>query len=123
MDAETLSDAKRIRKLFEELELRRISKKRNITLQGYCARASYELYHCLQLADRVGDFVLGTYEDKPHCWVEIGDEIVDLTATQFCIVDAVYITNVSNPKYKKQCINNDALLLIQSTWPEEQRVT
>ena len=122
MDAETLANAKQIRKAFEEVELRRLPKIRNVTLKGYCARASYELYRWLQSADRVGDFVLGTYNGYSHCWVEIDHEIIDLTATQFCIMDAVYVTSVSNPKYKKQCTNEDALLLVQSTWPEEQRV-
>jgi len=97
-------------------------------LSTYCAISSYVLMkigysfgYKFRLAEGVA-FELGwhpTEEDINHCWLEIGDDIVDITATQFGRKEKVYIVRGTNESYKKFKSDEDALKSLRK-WPSEQ---
>ena len=76
----------------------------NHDLSCMCAVASYTLAKALKKNGIVCKMVKGMFEDDHHCWVEIKNEIVDITATQFGIRNRVYFTNKSNECYKRKVI-------------------
>lgn len=86
------------------------------TLQGACGISSRVLHRVLRRLGVQNDFVMGVYVDAwqeegkdNHCWVEIPrlDVIVDVTATQFGILDKIYVTEPKFP-YIETCRNATA---------------
>lgn len=53
------------------------------TLRGACGLASYTLYRTLKAFGYHPEFVHDEDDHDAHCWVELGDEAIDITATQF----------------------------------------
>lgn len=68
-------------------------------LCGACGLASYTLYNKLTQLDIESSLIFGYFkkETNSHCWVEIDDYIIDITATQFGVKHGVYVL----PKSKK----------------------
>jgi hypothetical protein len=58
-------------------------------LTCFCAIASAFLWYRLKKHGYDAHLVVGNYRKNDHCWVELNDQIVDITATQF---------NPNNPK-------------------------
>ena len=59
-----------------------------------------------------------------HCWVEVDNEIIDITATQFDKCDSVCIVKSDERKLKyyiPQQSNLRAIREINQTWPLEQK--
>lgn len=52
-------------------------------LQGGCAIASYVLYKALIKLGCKPKFVMADSGFGSHCWIELEDMVIDLTATQF----------------------------------------
>jgi len=71
-------------------------------LMGACAVASTALHRVLRNRGHNSILVVGREEPigergRAHCWVELGEYIIDITATQFQIKHPVYI--VKKDKY------------------------
>lgn len=70
-------------------------------MAGACAIASYTLYKVLEEAGYDPEFCC-TYNDwdDGHCWVSLGNSVIDLTATQFCTeMPKIYVETY--PNYRK----------------------
>lgn len=52
-------------------------------LAGACAIASYTIYRCLIKLGYNPKFIMADSGCGCHCWVELNDTVIDLTATQF----------------------------------------
>ena len=85
-------------------------------LSCYCGVASLYLAKCAkELGYSKVNFVMGIYCDSHyrvfepnHCWCEIDNYIIDITATQFGIKKKVSITNTKNKDYMKLFSNKRA---------------
>jgi Zn-finger protein len=93
-----------------------------ITLYCYCAISSLFLQ---RLARKYGyniSFAQGeAFRGSEHCWVVHNEKIYDITVTQFeSNYPTVYVTNITNSKYKVERFNKDARKYIKDGWPEEQ---
>lgn len=86
-------------------------------LNGACAIASYSLYEFLKNNNLNSKFVLGTYNDIKHCWVELDKQIIDLTATQFGSIHKVY-TPLKDSNYYPQFYNKFALNIVRG-WGDQ----
>lgn len=56
-----------------------------------------------------------------HCWIEFGDNIVDVTATQFGLTKRVFLSVADDFRYQRVMKNDTALKAIEENWPDEQR--
>lgn len=80
-----------------------------------CAVASFALHEALKRRGIRSKVISGKYYSSPkyrkgdvignwgmtHCWLEVDDKIVDITATQFFnVTSKVYIVSNSNEKYR-----------------------
>lgn len=79
-----------------------------------CAVASFTLAHALKRNGIHCDVVHGCFYNDDgrfngeHCWVEIGPEIVDITATQFYPNwQKVHIVEKGSPNYRFGKVKND----------------
>jgi hypothetical protein len=81
-------------------------------LNGACAIASFALYEFLQKQSLKCKFILGKYIDNTHCWVELENQIIDLTATQFGSEHKVY-TPIKDDNYCPQYYNKFALNIVR----------
>lgn len=70
------------------------------TLQCYCAISSKIFYKMARRAKYKVNIIQGNfgkdyypdnYNNINHCWIEYGNYIIDITATQFGIKDKIYI--------------------------------
>lgn len=121
-----LQVAKRTRKACESY-----AKETNIfaeDLNSMCAIASAYLMKRLSCARIRAEFVIGTYDGSDHCWVEHKDKIIDITATQFGILQAVFVTSKYNKDYFAKCraaqrIARTFLIKENRDWPYNQRLT
>lgn len=66
-------------------------------LAGACGIASYTLYKALKRKGYNPNLVCWVSQFGGHAWVELGDIVIDVTATQFGKYPAVYI--VSRDQY------------------------
>ncbi len=83
-------------------------------LSGACGYASYGLHKVLPESE----LVMGIYKGETHAWVELGDKIIDITATQFDIRDKVYIVKKGGKRsenYKSIHRGEEAIINI-SKW-------
>jgi hypothetical protein len=84
-------------------------------LSCMCAVASFVLAEALRengLECNVvhGNFYLNGCYRSEHCWVEVKNKIVDITATQFkSSIPKVYIISNKNPQFVDKEIKNDYL--------------
>jgi hypothetical protein len=63
-------------------------------LAGACAIASYTLYKCLIKLKYKPKFIVAEGCNGAHCWLELDNYVIDLTATQFNMaLPKVLITN------------------------------
>jgi hypothetical protein len=78
-------------------------------LGGMCAIASFVLVKALELNGYLWPVAKAGFFKKygTHCWVEVGDKVVDITATQYDDPNGgtecyplVYITNYNDKKYR-----------------------
>lgn len=65
------------------------------SLEGACGLASYTLCRALKAFGYRAQLVYDGDEDGAHCWVELGDEVIDVTATQFGDFPEVYVVHKS----------------------------
>lgn len=70
------------------------------SLESMCGIASYALKQALEGARLDSNLVYGFYDGMGHCWLEYGDRIIDITATQFGVRRRVYVTDYENAKYQ-----------------------
>lgn len=80
-----------------------------LDLTGLCAIASNHLYLQFKKHNIKSKFVKGYYKNNSHCWVEVDDKIIDITATQFNVKQKIFITNKNNKKYIKESVGLTAL--------------
>ena len=88
-------------------------------LGGDCAVSSYTLHKKLNRLGFKSKFVQGHYRMMEHCWVEIDNLIIDITATQFGIKEKVYITRTNDKNYqptRKRFLKKEFKL-----WPNYQK--
>lgn len=94
---------------------------------GACAVASNILYEAVKLkSDRAMFYVCDDDDYGGHCWVRIGNVVVDVTATQFYVPEKVLIEPFSKYKCRpffkgKVYTNLQALNVVNTTWIEYQR--
>ena len=102
MDAKILEIARTVRLAAEQV--------RTIPtdLEGACASASYVLWKHLRKQGYDADFIMGSYHGFNHCWVEIEDRILDITATQFGVRKKVYTRVLSAAIYQEELRGKDA---------------
>ena len=71
-------------------------------LSCMCGIASYALREAIK---RIGiriKLIYGFYGNSSgHCWLNIEDKIIDITATQFGVSRKVFVTSISNAKYDR----------------------
>ncbi len=75
-------------------------------LGGCCGIASHMLHNVLKELGIKSTFVMGhfdfegdhTYTRTNHCWLAIGDSIIDITATQF-MLEKILITSGEDERY------------------------
>lgn len=79
-----------IRKHFDELDMDEHDKE---TLQGFSVLAAVSLAKAFSQEGVDAQVKLGQFEKTVHCWVEVGGEIWDLTATQFDIKEKVLVSD------------------------------
>lgn len=84
-------------------------------LEGCCSFGSYLLSKVLQKNGFEAYFVEGEYDDEYHCWVELNDVIIDITATQFGDFPQVYVTD-SDDKYYINTYGNNAIRTVKKQW-------
>lgn len=61
-------------------------------MTGACAIVSWMSQRILEKLRINTTLVRGEFDGRVHCWLEVGEVIVDGTATQFGIRDEVYVT-------------------------------
>lgn len=95
----------------------------DVTLQGACGIASLVLVRVLRRLGVQASFVMGYYGDPDnpyndidhpnHCWVKLQDRglLIDVTATQFDVVERVHITSATNTRYTQ--LYNDRRAVFQ----------
>ncbi len=72
-------------------------------LCGACTLASFMLHKKLSHVGIKSKFVKGVYQYYDHCWVEIDNIIVDITATQFDDdFDRVHFDTIENDDYQPE---------------------
>jgi len=105
MNEKILHIAKQVRKWCEAfVDTDGNQKKYNFdySLCGMCAAASFALHDALKKHGIKSKVINGTFDgDFEHCWIEIEDKIIDITATQFDVAALVHIVNKNNEMYKK----------------------
>lgn len=101
-------------------------------LGGMCAIASYALKQSLSKFKIRSKMVVGSFDwrgNHPypnycnHCWLEVADKIIDITASQFDKFPSVYIVPKDDSKYKPfnmLAIKKEIGTLKKMQWPEEQ---
>jgi hypothetical protein len=112
------SIARRIRKRCEDFACSKESNGHdfhdNEDLSCMCAVASFALHEALKRRGIRSKVIKGCYYLSPksqknddmgtlgmtHCWLEVDDKIVDITATQFDVTPKVYIVSNRNQKYR-----------------------
>lgn len=96
-------------------------------LEGCCAIASYALTKVVPGAK----FVVGCYvtkgkiDNRPipmdHCWVQAGNEIVDITATQFKSTNPKILrATVGDTRFAGELKGRLAEKFVALHWPDEQ---
>lgn len=81
--------AEAVRTALEQVKVRRPDLNWGPGLVGACSVGSAALVRLLRRRGIPAVFVLGSYTHiqvmpgSVHCWVQVGDEIIDVTATQF----------------------------------------
>ena len=97
-----LNVAREARELCEILSRRHfLNRSKKITLAGYCLLASDLLYHRLKNKSFKPKFMVGENYYKGHCWIEIDDYVLDITATQFGCKTKILLIKKENYLYGK----------------------
>ena len=105
MDEKVIEIAKRVREKCEKFAMSEDAREYDFykceDLACMCAVASHHLWRTLQKAGYDCNFIEGEWDyDVCHCWVEIDDHILDVTATQFYnITEKVYLTKIGDTEY------------------------
>lgn len=92
-------------------------------LECYCAVASWFLQTRISRYGIKSDLVVGKFKthlgwDSDHCWVRIGNDIVDITLTQFGRYEKVYIAP-HDGRFTPLYVGQKAYDRLRK-WPEEQ---
>lgn len=92
---------------------------------GFCGIASYFVYKVLKrnkFKPKIiwGDFVDKNGEPQPHCWVQLGRTIIDITADQFGYKPIVF--DIQNQRYQPSCEMTQKAFK-DRYWPLWQRPT
>jgi hypothetical protein len=90
-------------------------------LRGACAIGSYILWKELCRRGLDAHFVFGGYFGGAprHCWVTVGDMIVDITASQFG-KPWIYMTSIDNQNYQETALDFVALRRLREQWCPSQ---
>lgn len=98
------------------------------TLQGACAISSFALMMVLKHYGYDAHFVASIGTNFGHCWVEVDDYVIDITATQFIHIhdyDQIFVIAI-NEKYHHPFYNYGKTLYDSDafddfhTWPPQQ---
>lgn len=96
-------------------------------LKGMCALASSALLLALEHKGIFGTLAGGRFchnkktRGEAHYWVEVGNYIVDITATQFGVKEKVVITSSPDPRYF--LMDDDVEVRHFDGWWADQRPT
>jgi hypothetical protein len=73
-------------------------------LSSMCAVASFVLKEMLKIHKIKSKVAQGYFveEFNTHCWIEVGNNIIDITATQFGKYPEVVLTNYGHKWYNKE---------------------
>lgn len=96
-------------------------------LSGACAAASFGFWEKAKVSGFDPKFIFGFFDKRgrqrkedEHCWVQIGELIIDPTYSQFDSgFQTAYISDVSDKRYYPHLVENEALDLVLD-WPEGQ---
>jgi hypothetical protein len=121
-----ISFGAQIRTNLETLSL--LKKSRIDGMAGYCGLGAVLLYRVAAIHNIKTDFVLGTFKTPTrkrktsgHCWVEFGDHIIDVTASQFGMKPRVYVSDIGDDRYYFIAKNDNAIVAIENNWPDDQK--
>lgn len=98
-------------------------------LCGACGIASWTLDAIYKKLGVTSEFVMGRFNKNSrfddsrygnHCWVQVGEYIVDLTATQFGISETVYIARISDTRYLPEHFGRSAKLRL-AKWGDQSQ--
>lgn len=91
------------------------------SLRGACASGSRALVRLFRRFGVDAEFIMGTkYLEHRHCWVLIGDSILDVTATQFgTSFPRVYWTNFDDPTYVEMARGRMAFQRMMHEFPRD----
>lgn len=91
------------------------------SLRGACAAGSRALVRSLRRFGVDAEFVMGSkHGEHRHCWVVIGDAILDVTATQFgSSFPRVYWTGFDDPTYVEMARGRRAFQRMAQEFPRD----
>lgn len=80
------------------------------TLQGACGLASYTLWLLLKRMNIYSTLVMCVEDDGyAHCWIELYDRVIDITAMQFPnIDDEIYVSDLTRTAYYMSVVGESA---------------
>lgn len=122
MDGKIIETALKVRFEMENFATNNRTIGNPVTLSCYCAIASYSLNQTLKKLKFDSHFITGLYLDPKdesksyHCWVELDNHVVDITATQFGIKDRVNIVSSNSEDYAEDLRNRQATRYINENW-------
>ena len=86
-----------------------------LDMMGSCAIAASALRRVLNRLGHEAVFVVGFYDGMHHSWVELGDEVLDITATQFGDFPEVHVAP-ARPPYEHTLRGPRALTHVNGWW-------
>ncbi|MEK6860552.1 MAG: hypothetical protein AABY07_01150 [Nanoarchaeota archaeon] len=112
--------AKSIRKKSEKYYKKYPDEDLSENLMGLCAISSMALKEKFKEYGYDAKLIHGKFENLwYHCWIESGEEIYDVTATQFDgIYDKVLVTDTRDDRYDGKEIKHHVFF---ASWPYGQR--
>lgn len=128
MDDKIIELSLKVRDEIEKFAIKNKSVGNPVTLRCYCAIASYSLNKTFKKFKLDSHFITGFYYDLTdnskscHCWVELNDSIIDITATQFNIKNRVHVVSAKTEDYIEDLRNRQATRYINENWIPNQTV-
>jgi len=95
-------------------------------LEGLCAIASCIIHKLLERKGIDSKMVYGQYHTNEdctgfgHCWVECGDQVIDVTATQFDLLPKVIVRRIDCKRWRWEKIIEDPDTFNWRGWDCEQ---
>jgi len=87
-----------------------------------CALASVALMRLLDAAGIECTLLLGEFKGMTHCWIQVEDTYIDITATQFGDFERVHVEISGSSKHYTTHAAGEGALLDLAAWAEQAPV-